>query len=370
MNNPEKILTIIVPAFDMEALLPRCLESLLVSDNRMPELEVVVVNDGSHDRTGEIAHGFANRHPGIFRVVDKANGNYGSCINAALPLASGLYVKVLDADDSVDKAAFERLIAVLEEEATKGDSAADLVVTDYVSVNPEGTILHRTGYRFPEGLGHDLSEMDDGDARFTIHSIVYRRSVFDTIGYRQTEGMSYTDTEWIVEPMVRVRRVRYLPVPVTKYLVGRSGQTMEAETYAARFQQVADITLGLAGRFEERLGQCVPEASAYYERQVLRMIGSVYHACLFGVGGCRVRCDLGAFDRALRAVPRLYEASGGIRFPSTRLPLRYVRAWRKGGLSRSSVLLLLRTFLRLKKTKRKTATGKNVSSGTSGILRI
>lgn len=370
MKTAAKILTVIVPAYDMEGLLPRCLESLLVSGDRLPELEVVVVNDGSHDRTGEIAHGFANRHPGVFRVVDKANGNYGSCINAALPLATGFYVKVLDADDSVDTAAFGRLLAVLEEEAANGDAATDLVVTDYFSVDPEGTVLHRTGYRFPEGPDHHLSEMADGDARFTIHSIVYRRSVFDTIGYRQTEGMSYTDIEWIVEPMVRVRRVRYLPLPVTKYLVGRSGQTMEAETYAARFQQVADITLGLAGRFEERLGQCVPDASAYYERQVLRMIGSVYRACLFGVGGCRVRCDLGAFDRALRAVPRLYEASGGIRFPSTRLPLRYVRAWRKGGLSRSSVLLLLRTFLRLKKAKRKTATGTNGSSGTSGILRI
>ena len=344
MNNPEKILTIIVPAFDMEALLPRCLESLLVSDNRMPELEVVVVNDGSHDRTGEIAHGFANRHPDIFRIVDKANGNYGSCINAALPLASGLYVKVLDADDSVDKAAFERLLAVLEEEAAKGDSAADLVVTDYVSVDPEGTILHRTGYRFPEGPGHDLSEMADGDARFTIHSIVYRRSVFDTIGYRQTEGMSYTDTEWIVEPMVRVRRVRYLPVPVTKYLVGRSGQTMEAETYAARFQQVADITLELADRYGERMRQCVPEATAYYERQILRMIGSVYQACLFGIDGHRVRCNLAAFDDGLRISPALYEKSGSLRYSSSHAPFRYVAAWRKGGIRGRFTLSLMRAF--------------------------
>ena len=64
----------------------------------MQKLEVIVVNDGSKDRTSEIAHGFEAMHPGVFRVIDKANGHYGSCINAGLKNASGPYVKVLDVD--------------------------------------------------------------------------------------------------------------------------------------------------------------------------------------------------------------------------------------------------------------------------------
>lgn len=92
-----KILSIIVPSYNMEAYLPKCLGSLEVARELMEQLEVFVVNDGSKDRTSEIAHEFEVRYPGVFRVIDKPNGNYGSCINAALPLCTGVFVKVLDA---------------------------------------------------------------------------------------------------------------------------------------------------------------------------------------------------------------------------------------------------------------------------------
>ena len=91
----DKILSIIVPSYNMEAFLDRSLSSLIVGTPLMERLEVLVVNDGSKDRTSEIAHGYESRIPGTFRVIDKANGHYGSCVNAALAVAEGTYVKVL-----------------------------------------------------------------------------------------------------------------------------------------------------------------------------------------------------------------------------------------------------------------------------------
>ena len=101
------VLTVIVPAYDMERWLDGCLSSVAPRPGTsLPPYEVVVVNDGSRDRTSAIAHEWQRRYPNVFRVLDKVNGHYGSCVNAALPLAEGLYVKVLDADDAFDPEVF------------------------------------------------------------------------------------------------------------------------------------------------------------------------------------------------------------------------------------------------------------------------
>ena len=97
----DKILTIIIPSYNMEKYLPKCLGSLIVAPELMERIEVIVVNDGSTDRTSEIAHEFAANYPQTFKVIDKSNGHYGSCINTALPIAVGTYIKILDADDKL-----------------------------------------------------------------------------------------------------------------------------------------------------------------------------------------------------------------------------------------------------------------------------
>ena len=80
----EKLLSVIIPSYNMEAYLPKCLGSLLIDDKELLQrLDVIVVNDGSKDRTSKIAHDFEVKYLGVFRVIDKENGNYGSCINAA-----------------------------------------------------------------------------------------------------------------------------------------------------------------------------------------------------------------------------------------------------------------------------------------------
>ena len=105
-----KLLTIVIPTYNMEAYLNRCLDSLLVSDEQMQLLEVLVINDGSKDNSSAIAHEYEAKYPNTFRVIDKENGNYGSCVNRGLKEASGKYIKVLDADDWFDTTEFEKYL--------------------------------------------------------------------------------------------------------------------------------------------------------------------------------------------------------------------------------------------------------------------
>ena len=325
-----KILSIIVPSYNMEAYLPKCLESLVLDDeNLLAKLEVIVVNDGSKDRTSEIGHAFAEKNPGVFRVIDKDNGHYGSCINAGLTIASGKYVRVLDADDSVDTEGFSHLMSVVEKETCK-EEPVDLIVTDYAQVDPDGNILRHSKYWNSEDVT-TLSDYGGPASRLTIHSICYKTENLIEIGYHQREGVPYTDTEWIVEPMIKVGSVRYIQKIVTLYLIGRSGQTMDPAVLAKNFQVIIDITKGLVERFEKNRQICEPSALQYYRKQIVLMISCAYNWGLLSFEGYKVKGDVGEFDAWLKDYAEFYREAESFIFGPNHLPFRYVKAWRKHG---------------------------------------
>ena len=109
-----KILTIVIPTYNMEKYLDKCLTSLVIEDRElMKQLEILVVIDGSKDRSSEIAHAYQVRYPQTFIVIDKENGNYGSCINRGLKEAAGKYIKVLDADDCYNSKSLQQHLELL-----------------------------------------------------------------------------------------------------------------------------------------------------------------------------------------------------------------------------------------------------------------
>jgi len=83
-----KIITFTVPCYNSEAYMQHCIESLLPGGE---DVEIIIVNDGSKDRTGEIADDYASRYPGIVKAIHQENGGHGEGVNTGLRNASGLY---------------------------------------------------------------------------------------------------------------------------------------------------------------------------------------------------------------------------------------------------------------------------------------
>ena len=292
----EKILTIIVPSYNMEAYLDRCLGSLIVPQELLDSLEVIVVNDGSTDRTSEIAHQYASRYPKTFRVIDKPNGHYGSCVNAGLAISTGEYIRVLDADDHYVPDVFSRYLQTIREFVQ--NDPPDVIINDSCAVDPEGATLYTTTYDLPRDCA--LSVSDLGDRDFGINVLAFRSLAVKGWGYRQTEGCAYTDTEWFTLPFMRVRSARYLHLCFACALHGRVGQTMEQRTFARGYGTVADVVLRIAERFARGCDGASSESMSYVARRITRLVQNVYITCAIGCNGYRVNCDVGRFDSELR----------------------------------------------------------------------
>lgn len=320
----EKTLTVIVPSYNMEKYLPKCLGSLVVAPELMERLEVLVVNDGSKDRTSEIAHGFEARHPGTFHVIDKPNGNYGSCINAALPVASGKYVKVLDADDWFETRHFAEYLAFLN-----GQADADLVVTDYDLVDETGRVMQSFAYGFKKDDSFGMDVVLRGQSELTMHGCTYRTALLHGLGYRQLEGVSYTDTEWAMIPLLRVRTARYFPRGIYKYLSGRAGQTMDPVRLSRSEWMRGKVVLDIVRQFIRYRNGTAASVREALEERILDGMACFYRRAIFETDGSSVGFDLGRFDSGLKEISEDWYRKVGEVVYSRWIPYRYVRAWRK-----------------------------------------
>ena len=123
-----KLLSIAIPCYNSQDYMEKCIESLLVGGE---EVEILVVDDGSSDRTAEIADAYAAKYPTIVKAIHQENGGHGEAVNAGIRNATGLYFKVVDSDDWVNKEAYIRILETLYE-LLRGPQTVDLLISNFV----------------------------------------------------------------------------------------------------------------------------------------------------------------------------------------------------------------------------------------------
>ena len=357
MEHGFKLLSIIIPSYNMEAYLPKCLQSLVIDDcDVLNKLEVIVVNDGSKDRTSAIAHDFEERYPGVFHVIDKGNGHYGSCVNSGLEIATGKYVKILDADDFFDTQAFGGYMTLLVELANN-EEEIDLVVTDYCVVSAEGKIDECYSQDLPEDSLFTMRDFKiKGNFFLNMHAIAYRTDILREIGYRQTEGICYTDMQWVFIPMTKVRHAYYKKLPVYQYLLGRDGQSMNPQVRSRNLKMYYKLIHDMLEQYKdakESFG--LGDADLYLDNVLYAIAAHIYYETLLNIK------PVGALDELLQLLdrrlaelaPQIYEKLKNCKVARF-CPFHYVDSWRKTCNSRMMLFYLSRSYLALHKmTKRR-----------------
>ena len=352
----DKELTVIIPSYNMERFLPKCLESFGMDQLRKEDgtladaLEVIVVNDGSADRTSEVAHQFEGRFPTVVKVIDKANGNYGSCVNVALRGATGRYIRILDADDYFETGECAKYLRFL----ISLHGAADLVVNDYDEVGASGRTSSVVRYGLPSDAVFPMGILADSNEMLDIHGIAYRREILVRMGYRQSEGILYTDAEWHSLPMSQVATVAYRPGVLTHYLVGREGQSMERDRFVGNVGMLEQIAKRLVRDFDGCPTSGPEDGRRYARKRILALLRLIYTMVLLGYMGVRAKFDLLGFDTWLKNNSRTFYDEMESSIVIGRCPFHYVTEWRRRRSDRTwrfrlaRLALNMRTFLAAK----------------------
>ena len=324
----DKILTIIIPTYNMEKYLDKCLTSLIIEDKElMKQFEVLVVIDGAKDRSSEIAHIYQNRYPETFVVIDKENGNYGSCINRGLKEATGWYVKILDADDSFDTVSFSRFLDQIQ----NLPKDTDVIFSGYHVVNEQDNVtssylrnLMPCSYMNWSNVAHSLM----GEHHLAMHEVTYRLSLLRDMNYLQTEGISYTDQEWIFYPMTNAKSFYLIDAYVYKYLVGRVGQTMDPKV----LQKGVGAHIIIANRMLPYYKKCQNknnEANNYLRNNLLWLLNHIYSMCLLSNKNGIELDKLIAMDLKIqKEIPELYNCVSNFKTTIVgHFNLLYVKKW-------------------------------------------
>lgn len=317
-----KVLTVVIPTYNMEKYLHKCLDSLTIEDRELFEtLEVLVVIDGGKDSSSNIAHEYEEKYSKVFRVIDKENGNYGSCVNRGLAEAKGKYIKILDADDSFSTAALSGFLKYLN------SVDDDMILSSYVKIDENGKQIEVFKYNVP--IKESLT-FSDYCSKSTImgvqmHGVTYKTENLRKINYKQTEGISYTDQEWIFTPMTTVKSFSYFDKVLYLYLIGREGQTMDSNVIVKSMSQFESMVFSLVINYESRCKKS--EIIDYLNYKLKDNIRFIYNRALLKRN---LSLDfLNAFDSKLKELStNVYILTEGILIHKL-LPFKFVNYYRK-----------------------------------------
>ena len=269
-----KLLTVVVPVYKVEPYIDKCLSSLILEDPAlMDALEVIIVNDGTPDRSAEMSREFVKRYPATFRQIDKENGGHGSAWNVGLEEATGKYLRFIDSDDWLTN--LDRLMRDLR------NCDADIVMNPYYRVKVPENQIELMGIPIEPGIVMTIVESKWGSSdrglnlRYFWH-FTYKTGILKPLLPLFAEKVMFDDAILTWASLVHGRTIVAFDYGVYNYLLGRPGQSMSdtqkrkgAYSYAKCFDQYELVR----SRINEQgipsvLLKCIDSSITVYARHV------------------------------------------------------------------------------------------------------
>lgn len=228
-----KLLTVTVPCYNSQDYMENCIDSLLTGGERV---EILIINDGSKDRTGEIADAYAAKYPNIVRVIHQENGGHGEGINQGVAHACGTYFKVVDSDDKLSRD-FPAFLDKLEQCEREG--GVDLMLTNYFYVHTDGVGDRSIQYKNVLKPGRVVTWEQTNPfllhQLITLHSGTFRTEHMRRWGELLPKHISYEDNLMVFKTLPHVKKLCYLDMDLYRYTIGREGQSVAREAMKKRY---------------------------------------------------------------------------------------------------------------------------------------
>ena len=222
----QKLLTIVVPVYKVEPYINKCLDSLVIAPALMEKMDVLIINDGTPDRSAEMSREYVKRYPMVFRQIDKENGGHGSVWNLGVKEAYGKYTRFLDSDDWLEN--LDLLIERLE------SCDADLVITPTLCHCPNEELWKQEILDMEFGKVYDADTFDwlhnrsHGNYVFH-HSCTYKTEIFRQYLPLFLEKQPYDDVVLGAASIIGANSLVAYDFVLYHYLMDREGQSISMD---------------------------------------------------------------------------------------------------------------------------------------------
>ena len=238
------LLSIIVPVYDVERYLPKCMDSILAQT--FTDFELILVEDGSPDNCPALCDAAAEKDARI-RVIHQKNGGLSAARNAGLDAARGEWIGFVDSDDYIAPEMYEVLYQAVQ------STGADLALCDYVEVDETGALYPPMHISLAEQVftGRELLKNATDTMIQPAWNKLYRRAIFAQLRY--PEGKLNEDLFLIPEVCLQIQKAVVVPKALY-YYVQRSGSIMSGNKTLRHFD---------AAEAAQRYWDCLVENAAY-----------------------------------------------------------------------------------------------------------
>ncbi|MGK3126751.1 glycosyltransferase [Candidatus Pantoea formicae] len=213
LDNP--VLSIITPMFNAGSMLETFMQSLLAQT--LTSLEIIIVDDGSTDGSGERADAYAQQHPHV-HVIHQVNGGVSRARNAGLAIARGKYVTFPDADDTMSPAMYQTLVEMAERDNLDAVQCnAEWFFKSSQTTKPLIPLDRLTSTGVLSGPDWLNTALQTHRYMHVVWLGIYRRELIKQLNLTFEPGLHHQDIPWTTEFMLNVQRVRYTDQVLYRY---------------------------------------------------------------------------------------------------------------------------------------------------------
>ncbi len=228
MDKVKPLISVIVPVYNFEDCIRRCVDSILGQTYR--DIELILVDDGSTDATGSILDELAEKDARI-QVIHEDNGGLSHARNMGIARAHGNYIGFVDGDDWIDPNMYEMLFCALK------DKRADLAVCRYRQISRtrtlDGSVDRAILFEGQEALQVYVEEREEYAIQNAAWNKLYRKELLE--GNPFPEGRWYEDIVFATEALARAGRCIYLDIALYNYIIDREESIMNCRVNSRTF---------------------------------------------------------------------------------------------------------------------------------------
>lgn len=303
-HTPDKrhqpLLTIAIPSYNVANFLEETVNSL-IDQPHLDQLEILIINDGSKDKTLSVGKKLEKRHKPFVRLINKENGGHGSAINTGIRKATGKYFRLLDGDDYFNSSELSHLIELLVKESS------DLIFTDLTEVFTQSGMYRPCRYysHMQPGKQYVLKDIDFPTWGPMLSTSTVKTELLQTPPFTIDEHCYYVDQEYDLLIYLRAQTVTYHPLDIYRYRLEREGQSMQKSSLIKNVYSHEKVCLRLAKEFYDTKPNLSQGKIAYiYNRVIVPMCHMQYMITTEYINSPK---PFQSFDRQLKAFPELYQ---------------------------------------------------------------